>query len=72
MIKVNVKDEEQYCKLVKELGKIENIQWHSSEYKQYCPVRVIANKLHHTCNLVDIKDELRRRGYKKSYKSLKN
>lgn len=63
-VKINVNTEEQYRKVINIIDKIEGIQWHSYENKQCRPIRVIANRLHHTCATENIVEELRRRKYK--------
>lgn len=62
-IKINVSDGESYQALTKALLDNEYL-WHSFENKQNRPIKVMATRLHHSCNPEEIVSELRKRGYK--------
>lgn len=61
--KINLINVEDYRVLTKELNK-ENFTWHSYENKQIRPIRVMAKKLHRSCDSESIVEDLRNRGFK--------
>lgn len=62
-IKINVTDSDSY-RLVASLLNEKNYSWFTYENKQDRPIKVIAKKLHHSCETQKIKEHLRKRGYK--------
>lgn len=62
-IKINVDNEECYRTLGGRLND-QGYKWHSYENKQNRPIKVMAYKLHHSCNPEDIIEDLRRRKFK--------
>lgn len=61
--KINVSNEDHYRHLTKMLNE-KNISWFSFENKQNRPIRVIVNKLHHSCEPNKIISDLRNKGFK--------
>lgn len=62
-IKINVKDENSYRNLTKTLNDT-NLEWYSFEDKQNRPLKVVARKLHQTCQVKKITEDLKNKGYK--------
>lgn len=62
-IKINVKDEASYRNLTKTLNDTE-LEWYSFEDKQSRPLKVVVRKLHQTCQVMDILEDLKTKGYR--------
>ena len=62
-MKINVRNGEIYRNVVK-LLRDGGYSYHSYENKQTRPIKVMAKKLHYTCNPESIVEDLHKRGYK--------
>lgn len=61
--KINATDGESYRTIIKLLNE-NKLLWHSYENKQERPIRVIAKKLHFTCEPARIIEDLKEQGFK--------
>jgi hypothetical protein len=59
--KVNSVDSETYRNITKELIN-DGFNWHSYENKQVRPIRVMIKKLHHSCSIESIMEDLKAKG----------
>lgn len=63
VIKINVTDGDSY-RLVAKMLEEKGLSWHTYENKQNRPIKVVANKLHHSCKPDKIVEELSKKGFK--------
>lgn len=61
--KINLINDDDYRLLTKELNK-DKYTWHSYENKQSRPIRVMAKKLHRSCDAESVIEDLKDKGFK--------